>query len=190
METLTVTVVGSSKNVAHVELCRAKHGNAMNSSFFTEFRETFQTLAKDQTIRAIVISGKGSHFSVGLDLKDQGGAIQKTLSDKDIGRKIWEMNKELLELQETFTAIEKCPQPVIVCVHGACIGGAVDLVCAADIRYCSQDAFLSIKEVDIGLAADLGTLQRLLHTGINSSLARELCYTARNMDAKEMESSG
>lgn len=190
METITVTRVGHSASVAHVELSRPKQGNAMSSKFFTEFRETFKSLGSDTSVRAIVVSAQGKYFSVGLDLKDQDGVMTKNMSDKDMGRKIWDMNLGLAELQETFTAMEQCPQPVIVCMHNACIGGAVDLACAADIRYCSEDAWLSIKKVDIGLAADLGTLQRLHHTGISSSLARELCYTARKMDSAEMLSSG
>lgn len=81
--------------------------------------------------------------------------------------------------------MEKCPQPVLVAVHNACIGGGIDLMTACDIRYCTQDAFFSIKEVDVGLAADVGTLQRIQHVIGASSLVRELAYTARRMEADE-----
>ncbi len=88
-------------------------------------------------------------------------------------------------MQESFTAIEKCPQPVIAAVHSACIGGGVDLLCACDIRYASKDSFFSIKEVDVGLAADVGTLQRMPKIVGNEGFVRELAYTARRFDAKE-----
>jgi delta(3,5)-delta(2,4)-dienoyl-CoA isomerase len=122
----------------------------------------------------------GKHFTVGLDLKDSqfpegDDAARLTLSNR----------KHVLDLQESFTAMERCPQPVILAVHGAAIGGGVDLSCAADIRLCSKQAWFCIKEVDVGLAADVGTLQRLHHVLGNASLARELCYTARRFPAEE-----
>lgn len=120
----------------------------------------------------------------------------------------WKMRQTVLRCQEAFSAMERCPKPVIVCVHSAAIGGAIDLMCCADIRLCSKDAWfrqvglifslamtlmgflISIKEVDVGLAADVGTLQRLHQVVGNNSIARELCYTARRMKSDEAERIG
>mmetsp|Transcript_7468 Transcript_7468/g.16226 ORF Transcript_7468/g.16226 Transcript_7468/m.16226 type:complete len:255 (+) Transcript_7468:168-932(+) len=169
----------------------------MNLVFWREYRQCFEELARDSSCRAIVVSGRGKYFSVGLDIKDPsmlgvatGGGGDENKEQRDTARKIYDLRKKILVLQETFTAMERCPQPVIVACHNATIGGAIDLLCAADIRVCSKDCWFSIKEVDIGLAADVGTLQRLHHVLGNSSLARELCYTARRMDAEEAKWAG
>lgn len=171
-------------HIAHVELSRPKQGNAMNSAFWKEFRELFQALGKDRDVRCVVISAQGKHFTVGLDIKDS--SMLAAPKDVDDAARITHYNRNLiLELQESFTAMERIPQPVIVCIHGAAIGGGIDLATAADIRYSTKDAFFSIKEVDIGLAADVGTLQRIQHVVGSSSLVRELAYSARRMEASE-----
>lgn len=175
MATVQVTKVGM---VAHVELSRPKQGNAMNAAFWKEYREVFQKLAIDGDVRCIVVSAQGKFFTAGLDIKDQSVLALPTDSN-DNARRAYHMRRKVLEMQETFTSMEKCPQPVIVCVHGACIGGGIDLISASDIRYCTKDAFFSIKEVDIGLAADVGTLQRIQHVTGNASLVRELAFSAR-----------
>jgi len=173
MAAVTVT---KKDQIAHVELSRPKAGNAMNTAFWKEFRAAFEDLAEDTTVRCIVLSAQGKFFTVGLDIKDT--SLLST-DAPDPARKSWILRKKILELQESFNAMEKCPQPVIVCSHNACIGGGIDLMCAADIRYCTTDAWFSVKEVDIGLAADVGTLQRIQNVTGNSSLVRELAYTAR-----------
>lgn len=171
----TVTVTKKDQ-IAHVELSRPKAGNAMNTAFWKEFREAFQELAMDTTVRAIVVSGQGKFFTVGLDIKDTSMLV---VDAPDAARKAFYLRKKISEMQETFTAMERCPQPVIVCAHNACIGGGIDLLSAADIRFCTNDAWFTIKEVDIGLAADVGTLQRIQHVVGNASLVRELAFTAR-----------
>ena len=103
----------------------------------------------------------------------------------DTARKSLILRKLIQEYQDGFTALEKIPQPVIALIHNACIGGGIDMVTAADIRLCTSDSYFCVKEVDIGLAADVGTLQRLPKVIGNESLVRDLCYTARNMHANE-----
>ncbi|KAJ3213260.1 putative enoyl CoA hydratase [Dinochytrium kinnereticum] len=103
----------------------------------------------------------------------------------DVARTALRILPEIELMQESFTAIERCDRPVIAAVHGFCIGGGIDLITACDIRLCSSDANFSVKEVDIGLAADIGTLQRLPRVVGNQSWVREVCLTARNFDAKE-----
>jgi delta(3,5)-delta(2,4)-dienoyl-CoA isomerase len=108
----------------------------------------------------------------------------------DTSRKAVALNRIIANFQESFTVIEKCPKPVIAAIHGACIGAGVDLICACDMRYCTQDAWFQIKEVDIGIVADVGTLQRLPKIVGNDSLVRELCFTARVLKAKESQEFG
>lgn len=102
-----------------------------------------------------------------------------TESSLDAARKAYRNRAFIQDFQDSFTAIELCSKPVIAAIHGACVGGGIDLITACDIRYCSKDAFFSVKEVYVGLAADVGTLQRLPKVIGNHSLVRELCYTAR-----------
>ena len=92
--------------------------------------------------------------------------------------------------QESFTAIEKCRVPVIAAIHGACIGAGIDMSTACDVRYCSKDAYFSIREVAVGLAADVGTLQRLPKVVGNDSIVRELAYTARDFSSAEAKDAG
>jgi len=181
---MTTVVVTKSEGIAHVEIARPKQGNAMNSVFWREYREAFQALAEDTSVRCIIVSGQGKFFTAGLDIKDTEVMGIKNESD-DPARRAFHFRKKILEMQETFSSMEKCPQPVIICVHNACIGGGIDLICAGDIRICTKDAFFSVKEVDIGLAADVGTLQRIQFVTGNASLVRDLAFTARRMQADE-----
>ena len=115
---------------------------------------------------------------------------QSTNEKEEIGRRTFKLKHLIAEYQSAFTIMEHCPQPVICSIQGPCIGGGVDMVLAADIRIASKQAWFSIKEVDIGLAADVGTLQRIEKLTGNSSLVRELAYTARNFSADEALSFG
>jgi len=108
----------------------------------------------------------------------------------DVSRKAFALRQNVGAYQEAFTAIENCPKPVIIATHGGCIGGGVDMITAGDIRVCTQDAYFCVKEVDIGLAADVGTLQRLPKVIKSESLVRDLCFTARKMFADEAKSCG
>lgn len=186
-ETIKVEREGTDGMVLHVILSRPNKGNSMTNTFWREYRECFQGIARDTSCRAVIVSAMGKHFTVGLDLHDAGISPP---NGEDPGRLSLHNRSHVLDLQESFTAMERCPQPVIVAVHGAAIGGGVDMSCAADIRLCSKQAWFCIKEVDVGLAADVGTLQRLHHVLGNASLARELCYTARRFPAEEAMRAG
>lgn len=105
--------------------------------------------------------------------------IQHLKEVKDPARDIYKMRNIIKDFQDTFTAIEECSKPVIAAVHNGCFGAGVDLITACDIRYCSKDSFFCVKEVDIGMAADVGSLQRLPKVIGNNSLVRELCLTGR-----------
>ncbi|XP_040437534.1 delta(3,5)-Delta(2,4)-dienoyl-CoA isomerase, mitochondrial, partial [Falco naumanni] len=125
----------------------------------------------------------------GIDLVEMGGEFL-AVPGEDAARRAWHLREKIASYQETFSVLEKCPKPVIAAVHGACVGAGVDLISACDIRYCSQDAWFQVKEVDIGLAADVGTLQRLPKIVGSQSLVNELAFTARKMMAPEAQSCG
>jgi enoyl-CoA hydratase len=131
-------------------------------------------------VRALVVSSTGKHFSAGMALETFGGAI--TLDDRSPeGRAaIFDL---LTDMQATFTRIESLRVPVIAAIHGGCIGGAVDMVAAACIRYATRDAFFCIQEINIGMVADVGTLQRLPKL-MPLGLLKELAYTGRRLPAE------
>ncbi|KAJ7303915.1 hypothetical protein JRQ81_011427 [Phrynocephalus forsythii] len=175
--------------VLHVELNRPEKRNAMNSAFWREMVECFNKISQDPECHAVVISGAGKLFTSGIDLMEMGSVFMM-IEGGETARKAWNLRKKIREYQEAFTVLEKCPKPIIVAVHGGCIGGGVNLITACDIRYCTQDAWFQIKEVDIGIAADVGVLQRLPRITGNQSLVNELAFTARKLMAPEAQSFG
>ncbi|XP_063793993.1 delta(3,5)-Delta(2,4)-dienoyl-CoA isomerase, mitochondrial [Pseudophryne corroboree] len=185
----TLKVTSPADHVFHVELHRPDKRNAMNRDFWREMVLCFRALTDDQNCRAVVFSGAGKMFTSGIDLMDLASDFVQPETE-DAARNAWGIRKKIVAYQETFSVIEKCTKPVIAAVHNGCIGGGVDLVCACDIRYCTQDSYFQIKEVDVGLAADVGTLQRLPHIIGSRSLANELAFTARKMLSDEALSSG
>ncbi|XP_032683484.1 delta(3,5)-Delta(2,4)-dienoyl-CoA isomerase, mitochondrial isoform X2 [Odontomachus brunneus] len=168
-----------------VKLNRPEKLNAINPTMWQEFKECFETLGKDPECRVIILSATGKAFCAGIDLQGMMQLSQNIAEYDDIARKCKYMKNQIRDYQDTFNAIEKCPKPVIAAVHGACIGAGVDMVSATDIRYCSSDAYFQIKEIDIGMAADVGTLQRFPKIVGSDSLVRELVYTARKYPAAE-----
>ncbi|XP_013416113.1 delta(3,5)-Delta(2,4)-dienoyl-CoA isomerase, mitochondrial [Lingula anatina] len=178
----TLKVTKPREYVLQVELNRPEKRNAMNAAFWREMVECFNKVSTDPDCRSVVVSGAGKLFTAGIDLQEIASLMPM---ESDVGRKSMKLKGAIARYQDTFTCMEKCPKPVIVAVHNACVGGGIDLITACDIRYCSQDAWFQVKEVDVGLAADVGTLQRLPKVVGNDSLARELAYTARKMMADE-----
>jgi len=173
--------------VAHVIMNRPGSLNIMDGPFWTEIREIFESLSDNTEVRAVVLSSTGKHFTAGMDLKFLGGLA--SMPGTDPGRQREQIRRLVLEFQDCFNAIERCRVPVLTAIHGACIGGGVDMVCASDIRYCSEDAYFTIQEIKVGMTADVGTLQRLPHL-MPSSLVRELAFTGRKLRAAEALSSG
>ena len=174
-------VVGHEGGVAHVELARADKFNAMDHDFFAALGETFRALGADPKVRAILLSGRGKHFSAGLDLQY---AASQFRPPSDPGRGAEARLRHIQWLQDAFTAVEQVRVPVVAAIHGGCIGAGVDLASACDLRVASIDAFFQIAEVDVAITADLGTLQRLGHL-IPQGVLRELTYTGRRMAAEE-----
>ncbi|XP_072039904.1 delta(3,5)-Delta(2,4)-dienoyl-CoA isomerase, mitochondrial-like [Amphiura filiformis] len=192
----TLRVTSPQQFVYHVELNRPNKMNAMSKRFFRELTECFNRIARDSDCRVVVVSAAGRMFTAGLDLTDSaflseiGSNPGTDDEDTDAARKAMAIYHVVPTLQESMTSIEKCLKPVIAAVHGACVGGGVDLVSACDIRMCSKDAWFSIKEVDIGVSADVGTLQRFPKVVGNDSLVRELAYTSRALRTEEAKELG
>ncbi|KAK2846577.1 hypothetical protein Q5P01_009576 [Channa striata] len=185
----TLSISRPAEAITHVELHRPEKRNAMNKAFWSEMVHCFNEITVDPECRVVVFSAAGKIFTAGIDLMDMAGDILQPEGD-DTARISWNLRKTVTSYQETFSVIEKCPKPVVVAVHGACVGGGIDLITACDIRLCTQDAWFQVKEVDIGLAADVGTLQRLPKVIGSRSLVNELALTARKMYADEAKSSG
>ncbi len=173
--------VSREGGIAHVELAREGKFNAMDKAMFEAIGETFRTLGADPSVRAILLSGRGRHFTAGLDL--QYAASQFPPTD-DPGRAAEARLRHIKWLQDCFTAAEEARPPVIAAVHGGCIGAGVDLATACDIRLAAAGAFFQVAEVDVAITADLGTLQRLTHL-IPEGVVRELAFTGRRMEAEE-----
>lgn len=187
-DTLKVSTV--SPHVMQVTMNRPAKHNAMNKAMWTELGDAFTRLGTDPACRCVVLTGEGKHFSSGIDIADfmELGAV--VMGDEDVARKCSKLKPVIEQFQQCFTALEKCPKPVIAAVGGACVGGGVDLLAATDVRYCSADAYFHVKEVDLGLAADVGTLQRLPRLLGSQSLVNELCLAARRMPAAEALQAG
>lgn len=160
-------------------LNRPEKRNSMTWEFFAELAGHFRAFDADPEVRAVVIRAEGKMFTAGLDLVAAGSLIGDGSAAYREG-----LRKKILEIQGTISAIENCRKPVIAAVHGWCIGGGVDLLCACDIRLAAKDAVFSIRETRIGIVADLGTLQRL-PTLIGHGWSRELALTGRDFTAEE-----
>ncbi|KAJ8708090.1 hypothetical protein PYW08_010456 [Mythimna loreyi] len=186
----TLLVSEPKKYVYHVELNRPKKSNTFTLTMWQEIQKCFSTLSNIPECRVIVLSGQGKHFSGGIDLQSlvQMAAEAEELSD--VARKARFHYNFIKFAQDTISSLEECVKPVISVSHNACLGAAVNLITAADIRYCTEDCWFSVREVDVGLAPDVGALQRLPKVVGNVSIARELCFTGRNFDAKEAKEIG
>ncbi|WP_259016854.1 crotonase/enoyl-CoA hydratase family protein [Emticicia fluvialis] len=185
MQTIKLTI---QNHIAHVVLNRPEKANALNQTAWDELKDTFENLDENPEVRVIVLEGgESKHFCAGIDL-----SLLMSVAQTDItceGRRREKVRKDVLRLQAPVNAIENCSKPVLAAVHGGCIGGGLDIICACDIRYCTEDAFFTIKEIDMGMVADLGTLQRLPKL-IGEGRVREMAYTGRHVGGKEAEKIG
>ena len=173
-------------HVAEVSLNRPDKANSMNSLMWRELQDCFEWLDQSDEVRAVILMGSGKHFCAGIDL---GMFTELHSQSDDPARRAEHFRRNVLGMQDNLTALEKCRKPVLAAIHHTCIGGGIDLVCCCDMRYATEDAYFSVREVDIGMVADVGTLQRLPKM-IPEGVARELAYTGRNMDAEEAREIG
>ena len=186
LTTLRLAVAGG---VAEVELSRPEKSNAMNRAMWMELRATFRYLDALPAARVIMLSGAGKNFCAGIDIDMlmNIGAIDQL--DRCPGRMRELLRLQVLDLQDVISSLDHCRKPVLAAIHGACVGGGVDLVTAADMRYCTEDARFIVKEIDLGLVADVGTLQRLPKV-IGDGMAREMAYTGRPVAGPEAKEIG
>jgi len=178
-----------SKYVLHVEINRPEAKNAMNNEVWMGLQKIMDTADKDPKVRAILFSSVAEDdkpvFSAGIDIGELSVELMKCMQEDDGARRFFKVRDMIKRYQEPITSIESCKKPVVAAVSGAAVGGAIDLLSACDIRYCDKNAWFSIKEVDVGLAADVGTLQRITKICGNESTTRELAFTGRKFDSQE-----
>lgn len=155
-----------------------------------EMGKCFDELAVNPDCRSIVLSAAGKHFTAGIDLQDMMKLGQELGEIEEVSRKGHHLLKTIKVYQDAITSLELCNKPVIGASHAAVIGAGVDLMSTVDIRYCTKDCYFQVKEVDIGMAADVGTLQRFPKAIGSQSLARELCFSGRKFESDEANSCG
>ena len=161
--------------IARLELANAARANCLNDAFWAELPVLVRQIDQDPAIRVLVITGEGKHFCAGMDLSSFD-FISKIAANE--ARGAFEFYNRVRELQSAFNVLEASRLPVIAAVHGACIGGAIDFLCACDIRLAAKGTRFAVEEINVGMAADVGTLQRLPRL-IAPGIAKELAYTGR-----------
>ncbi|HXE40819.1 MAG TPA: crotonase/enoyl-CoA hydratase family protein [Azonexus sp.] len=186
--TFTALALSLDQGIAEVRLNRPDKSNAMNDAMWQEIRQAFAWVDATPEARVAILSGAGKNFCAGIDLA-MLGSIQQRIAHADGARSREALRRLILDLQDCLSAIERCRKPVLAAIHGACVGGALDLVTCCDMRYATPDAVFAIKEIDLAMVADVGTLQRLPRL-IGQGIARELAYTGRNVEAAEAEKLG
>jgi len=179
MNKLTCFELNIDQHIAHLVLNRPDRLNALDMTVWRELDEVLQQLHQANQARVLVISSTGKHFSAGMSLEAFGESVSMDDQSAEGRAAIFDM---LGGLQATFTRLETLRIPVIVAIQGGCIGGAVDMVTAACLRYASADAFFCIQEINIGMVADVGTLQRLPKL-MPMAVVKELAYTGRRLSA-------
>ena len=188
MPEFTALDVQLHDGVATIALNRPDKANAMNGAMWLEIKTAMEWLDETPQARVGVLCANGKLFTAGIDLAMLAG-LGAMMADECTGRAREKLRRLILDLQDSFNAIERCRKPVLAAIHGACIGGGIDLITACDMRYCSADAYFSVKEIDVGLTADVGTLQRLPRI-VGEGMARELAYTGRNVGGAEAQAIG
>ena len=178
-------------HICSLVLNRPNELNTMTRDFWVELGDALEEINRDSEVRVVVLSSTGKHFCAGMDLSAFSNGVDDIPDDKKpdharVGEVLYRTAKEL---QGYISKLEEIRVPVIAAVHGGVIGGALDLITACDMRFASNDAFFCIQEINIGMAADVGTLQRLPKI-IPDSKMREMAYTGRRMLADEAKDSG
>lgn len=180
-----VLTLETNDHVATCWLDRPDRLNAMGPDFWNDLPAAMDALGSDEEVRVIILAGRGRMFSSGLDLQDMGPALlsgggKNGASAAHQQRALYQL---IQRMQGAISSIAEVPQPVIAAVHGACIGGAIDLITACDIRLAASNATFSVRETKMAMVADLGTLQRITQIVPQGHVA-ELVYTGKDIDAE------
>ena len=178
-----------NNSIAHIRFNRPEKRNSMNEDFWTMFPKEVEGLDDSGEIRALIVSSTGPHFSAGIDLSMFKDDIVENETDNEIGRSRGYFLQQLKFLQNAVSCLEAARFPVVTAVQGGCIGGGIDLITAADIRICTKDAFFLIEEINVGLAADIGTIQRLPKI-IPAGIAREWTMLGEKVSADRAKEVG
>ena len=186
--TYTCFELNVSDNIAHIILNRPEKRNAMIAEFWAELPEIIRDIDDNAKARVIVISSTGPVFCAGIDIgmfqNDIGGTQDKNHPQYGAGFYL-----HVKYLQDALSALEQCRIPVLAAVQGGCYGAGVDMITACDMRYGTQDSFITIYEINVGMTADVGTFPRILNH-MSEGVVRELAYTGRNMPAEECKDRG
>ena len=185
--------VSIANDVAHIVLNRPDKRNSMIHEFWDELPTIVQSIDQNSTARVIVLSSTGPHFTSGLDTSIFGSSVESSDNPEDVEKSKRQRSAKLYNtikhMQKSFTCLEQCRIPVIAAIQGGAIGGGVDLVTACDLRYMTEDGFLSIYEINIGMTADVGTFPRITHL-LPEGIVKELAYTGRRISAQEAKQHG
>lgn len=174
--------------VLTLTLNRPKSLNSLSLQLFLELKSFFDTFSekvlKENDVRCVILKGSNGNFSSGLDLKSEIVQSFGGNDDLDTGRKAFWISNMIQTLQECVSSIEKCPLPVIAAIEGYCLGGATSLITCCDMRFCTDNSVFSIKEIEIGLTADIGVLQRMGRLVGNNSTFKKVSFTGENFNGK------
>ena len=178
-----------NNSIAHIRFNRPEKRNSMNEDFWRLFPKEVEELDDSGEIRALIVSSTGPHFSAGIDLSMFKDDVVEHETNQELGRSRGYFIQQLKFLQRAASCLEDARFPVIAAVQGGCIGGGIDLITAADIRVCTKDAFFLIEEINVGLAADIGTIQRLPKI-IPAGIAREWTMMGEKISAERAKEVG
>lgn len=181
--------VPEDSGVATIALNRPKKGNAFDLAMWEELRHCWEVVSGDKRVKAVVLRGENNNFTTGMDLSVFVNLQSKLAPIECEGRRRESLKQFIQYLQSVVTAAETCTIPVIAAVSGHCIGAGIDLICAADLRYATKNAQFSVKEIDLAIVADMGTVQRLPKI-VGQQRATELCLTGRTFSGAEAEAMG
>lgn len=166
--------------IAHIRLNRPDAMNTMNKAFWNELPEIVRDIDVNARARVIVISSTGKHFSAGMDTSVFTGPRGAPKHDPHVLAEAFRSN--IRHIQSSFTCMEEARMPVLFALHGGVIGGAVDMISAGDIRWCTKDTFFSIMETNIAMTADVGTFPRLQRY-IPEGWVKQMAYTGMRLPA-------
>ena len=187
--TSNVLTLEFNEHIATLWLDRVEARNAMGRDLWVDLPRAAEAIAANSETRVLIIAARGPHFTVGLDLKQMGGTLVGGGETKSHAQKSATMFQAVLDMQHAINVFEQLEIPVIAAVHGYCIGGGIDFITAADMRFASSDAVFSVREAKVAIVADLGTLQRLPRL-VSPGHVAELAFTGKDIDAARAERIG
>lgn len=173
-------------HVAMLWLNRPAKRNAMSADMWVDIPASVAELDADESVRVIVLAGRGESFTVGIDI-EMLATLQPTGESQAMAN--LKLYRKIKDMQRTASCFAESAKPVIAAIHGYCLGAGMDLITACDIRVASEDAVFSIRETRMGLVADIGTLQRLPGI-IGPGHTAQLAFTGEDVDARRAAAIG